>query len=311
MAFWFRVRPGAGVLRDTLRSVFVPVPPADTRFEILAEAAFGARPALAAAGLPTAPDPFGRWLRAVGLGAQGRYGAARAELSRVLGGGSDPVLFSLAASTMGSLLRQLGWHAAASGWDGRAAAAVLPGLVAAAPVPGASLDRVDAACDALTGLAADALGLGRLELAARLLERTRVLLGDDETMRVRARIRLCWVGAETALAGGDAASALPLAEAGLRLAETTSSVRHRVKSGLLVAAASAASGDLDRAAALAASIDERAGEHGLLPLRWATAMLRSGVAATPGERTSATAEAASYEQMIMHLGGRFRRAGTC
>jgi len=266
---------------------------------------------LAAAGLPAVSDPFAGWVRAVGLGGQGRYGAARAELARVLRSGPDPVLFSLAASTRGSLLRQLGWHAAASGWDGRAAAAVLPGLVADAPVPGAAPDRVDAACDALTGLAADALGLGRLELAARLLERTRALLGDDEAVRVRARIRLCWVGAEAALAGGEATRALPQAEAGLRLAETTPSVRHRIKSALLVAAATAAAGDLDRAAVLAGSVAERTGEHGLLPLRWATAMLRSGVAATLAERTRAAAEANVCEQMIVHLGGRFRPAGTC
>lgn len=298
--------------RVTLRLVFVPVPLADARFEILVDAAFGARPAEAAVGLPATTDPFATWLRAVALGGQGRYAAARAELTRVLRRPLDPVSSSLAASTTGSLLRQLGWHAAASGWDGRAAALVLPGLVAADPESGAVMpDRVDAACDALTGLAADALGLGRLDLAARLLERAWALLGDDESVRVRARIRLCWVRAETALAGGDAVRALPHAEAGLRLADTTPSVRHRIKSALLVAAATAAAGDLDRAAELAAATGERAAEHGLLPLRWASAMLGSGVAATPEGRTYATAEANSCEQMIFHLGGRFRPAGTC
>ncbi|WP_040794631.1 hypothetical protein [Nocardia higoensis] len=292
--------------------MFVPVPSADPRFEVLADAAFGGRPALAAAGLPALSDPLATWMRAVALGGQGHYAAARAELTRLLRDRPGPVLSSLAASTTGSLLRQLGWHAAASGWDGRAAAAVLPGLAVADPAPGATApDRVDAACDALTGLAADALGLGRLALAGRLLERARALLGDDETVRVRARIRLCWVAAETALAGGDAARALPHAEAGLRLAETGPSVRHRIKSALLVAAATAASGDHDRAAVLAEGVAERAGEHGLLPLRWATAMLTSGVAATPRGRTSATVEANSCERMILQLGGRFRPAGTC
>ncbi len=267
---------------------------------------------MAAVGLPAVSDPFATWLRAVALGGQGRYAAARAELARVLRQRPDPVLSSLAASTTGSLLRQLGWHAAASGWDGRAAAMVLPGLLAVSPESGAtSPDRVDAACDALTGLAADALGLGRLDLAARLLERVRALLGDDETVRVRARIRLCWVRAETALAGGDAVRALSHAEAGSRLAETTLSARHRIKSALLVAAATAAAGDHGRAAELAEAVGERAAEHGLLPLRWATAMLGSGVAATPEDRTCAAAEANSYEQMILHLGGRFRPAGTC
>ena len=297
--------------------MFVPVPLADTRFEVLADAAFGSCPAsAAAAGLPAPHDPLATWLRAVAYGAAGRYAAARAELTPLLRGAADPVLGSLAASTKGSLSRQLGWHAAASEWDGRAAALVLPGLApggAAGDSAGTSAgpDRIDAACDAMTGLAADALGVGRLDLARRLLGRTRALLGDDESARVRARIRLCWVSAETALAAGDAAEALPHAEAGLRLAEAAPSVRHRVKSTLLVAAAAAASGDRERAAALAETVAASADEHGLLPLGWATAMLSAGVAATQAQRSSAAARARSYEQMILQRGGRFRPAGTC
>ncbi|KEG31865.1 hypothetical protein EN20_06585 [Mycobacterium tuberculosis] len=50
-----------------------------------------------------------------------------------------------------SLLRQLGWHTLARGWDGRALAL-------------AGADR-EAGADALIGLAADALGVGRFAAA--------------------------------------------------------------------------------------------------------------------------------------------------
>src|SRR5258708_631895 len=121
---------------------------------MLIEAAFGARPGHAAAELPAAAHPVDSWYRAVVLGGQGRYAAAREELRTLRASTRDPVLAALAASTEGSFLRQLGWHARASVHDGRAAALVLPGI--------AGPHRVDAVCDALTGLAADALGAGRL-----------------------------------------------------------------------------------------------------------------------------------------------------
>ena len=74
-------------------------------------------------------------------------------------------LASLAHSTQGSFLRQLGWHTLARGWDGRALA--LAGADA------------EAAADALIGLAADALGVGRFAASATLLRRAERGVGGD------------------------------------------------------------------------------------------------------------------------------------
>ncbi|WP_280202302.1 hypothetical protein [Nocardia cyriacigeorgica] len=172
--------------------------------------------------------------------------------------------------------------------------------------------RLDAACDALTGLAADALGTGRTDLAADLLARVRTLLGEAAEApgpdRLRLAIRLHWVSAETALAAGRSVAALPHAEAALALAEQSPSVRHRVKSRLLLAAATAAVGSADRAGELAETVAAECREHGLLPLRWACAMLRTGVAVRDIDRTAAQREAAECAATIERLGGRFRPA---
>ncbi|WP_280432719.1 hypothetical protein, partial [Nocardia brasiliensis] len=223
--------------------MFVPAPLGDPRIEVLADGAFGARPGLAAAELPTAPGALASWYRAVILGGQGCYAAARAEL-RIIGGAStDPVLLSLAASTTGSLLRQLGWHTRAAAYDGRAAALVSARSLGdlADPVH-ARFPAAEAICDALTGLAADALGTGRLALSWRLLQRVDELLPGGE-LGWRPALRRHWVGAETALAAGLVEPARRSAAAGLELAEDSPSVRHRVKSRLLVAAAPPAGGE--------------------------------------------------------------------
>jgi hypothetical protein len=252
---------------------------------VFAEAAFGARPGLAAAELPAAADPAESWLRAIALGGQGRYAAARIELARTCRDTRDPLLRSLATSTAASLWRQLGWHLRAAALDGRALALAADPRAA---VPESA--RAEALCDALIGLAADALGGAGPATAARLLERCRDpldRLGDGPASR-RPRMRWHWVNAETALSSpGGGATALAHAETALALAAAGRSVRHRVKSGLLVAAAAAVAGDPGRAGADAATIDEQCREHGLVPLRWACAMLRSGL------ETGATAAAAA------------------
>ncbi|MEU8896945.1 hypothetical protein [Nocardia sp. NPDC048505] len=277
--------------------MLAPVPSLDTRSEVLASAAFGGTPGRAAAELPIAPDGIDSWHRAVALGGQGYYAAARAELARLRVRTADPVLRSLIASTEGSLLRQLGWHAEASGYDGRAAAAALP---LDPRTPG----RTEAVCDALTGLAADALGTGRLDLAARLLERTaRTLdaagIGPNEPWR--ACIRWRWVNAETALAAGAADSARRHAEIGLALAESAPSTRHRVKSRLLVAAAALTAGDRDLARRHADLVAAQCRQHGLVPLGWACAMLRTGL----GDPDAAN-EARACSDVISRRGGHFR-----
>ncbi|MGY0503376.1 hypothetical protein ACWZHB_33235 [Nocardia sp. FBN12] len=264
--------------------------PADIGSEILVSTAFGPTPGLAATELPEPGDPLSRWYRAVALGGQGRYAAARSDLRILARIATEPGLKSLVESTRGSLLRQLGDHAGAAAFDGRAAALALGATGAA---------RAEALADAYTGLAADALGTGRLALARRLLGRVPPLLADAPP---RAEVRWHWVRAETALAGGLAREALSDAHMAAELAAALPSVRHRVKSALLVAAATAANGDLAESAELAERVDTACRENALLPLRWATAMLRAGVA-EPARARAAADEAADHGARLRALGG--------
>jgi hypothetical protein len=263
---------------------------ADIGSEILVSTAFGPTPGLAATELPEPADPLSRWYRAVALGGQGRYAAARADLQISARTATDPGLRSRIESTRGSLLRQLGDHAGAAAFDGRAAAIALGAT-------GAS--RAEALADAYTGLAADALGTGRLALARTLLARVSPLLAEAPP---RAEVRWHWVRAETALAGGAAEEALRDAAMAVELAAALASVRHQVKSALLVAAATAATGDLAGSAELAARVDADCRDNGLLPLRWATAMLRSGVA-EPARARDAAGEAADHGARLRAWGG--------
>ncbi|MGV9677994.1 hypothetical protein ACWDSJ_22185 [Nocardia sp. NPDC003482] len=268
---------------------------------VFADAAFGARPGLGAAELPPIDDAVDAWLCAVVLGGQGRYAAARARLRAVRIDTRDPVLASLATSTEASLLRQMGWHARASALDGRALALAVGGSAGLGDE--ADPDRAEAVCDALTGLAADALGTARPALANRLLERCQKILSDSPD-RWRSRVRWHWVAAETALAAPGLAPepARVRAERAVELADAGPSVRHRVKSRLLLAAATAAAGELDRARALAADVADRTREHGLLPLAWACAMLRSGLSPD----SSAAAESAQLAAALARYGGVLR-----
>jgi len=268
---------------------------------VLTAAAFGDRPGTSP--LPAATDPYRRWLRAVALGGQGFYSGARAELARLQREVTEGPLASLAASTEASLLRQLGWHRQAATHDGRAFA------LARAAVPRLPEDTtriVEAQCDALTGLAADALGCGRLDLSRRLLAQCADLLraaGDDAAAGTfwRQRIRLHWVTAETALASGDFGTAKQHAAQASALADRSPSVRHRVKSDLLRAASATGDPDLGPARVLAAGVSERCAEHGLVPLRWAAAMLAHGIGAVPG----ADHVRDECAQVVTCRGGRF------
>src|SRR5690625_1063406 len=116
----------------------------------LAAAAFGAEPGRWP--LPAAATARQRWLRAVAAGGQGRYAVAAAELAELAHETRTGPLASLAYSTRASFRRQLGDHTHARGLDGRA-------LALAANDP-------EACADALVGLAADALGIGRFAASA-------------------------------------------------------------------------------------------------------------------------------------------------
>lgn len=236
-----------------------PMPgPAD----LLAAAAFGDDPGRWP--LPTAHDHRQSWLRAVAAGGQGRYGTAAADLGTVLRGRAGTRLASLALSTRASFLRQLGWHWQAHDWDGRAWA-----RAAGDPEAGA---------DALIGLAADALGVGRLAASADLLGRAAVLV-DQHPQPPRLEIRLAWVRAELAMAGGDGPAAVVHARRGVELAQTGLPLlrRHQVKGDVVLAAALCCAGDLAASRATAQAALDAADAHGLVPLKWALACLLTDI----------------------------------
>jgi hypothetical protein len=176
----------------------------------LERAAFGDRPDAVVTSV--SPVPRERWLAAVVLGAQGRYARAAGLLDPLVTGQND--LAALATATLASHRRQLGGHAAARRLDAR----------------GLAWARSDEArADVLLGLAADAVGAGRPG-EARLLR--------DRAPRTtwRARVRAGWVSAEIELSAGRARAARPHAERALDAATSSGSVRHRIKSEIVLGA---------------------------------------------------------------------------
>jgi len=251
----------------------------------LAAAAFGQLPGTWP--LPAASTPEQLWWRAVAAGGQGRYGSAYRDLAVLRRGVPADRLVSLAHSTQGSFLRQLGWHRLARGWDGRALA--LAGADA------------EASADALIGLAADALGVGRFAAAATLLGRVDPVAGPVPD---RIPLRRGWVAAELAMASGDGESAVRHAEEAVRLAEAmaVSSVRHRVKSDVVLAAALCSAGRIERARALAEAALYATGRSNLTPLRWALACLLIDI-------ESVTFSAQTLREIRDICAGQVRRAG--
>lgn len=270
------------------------------RAATLHAAAFGAP---VTAPLPAAADARELWWRAVAHGGLGYYARAEADLDRLRrlggsGGMGAGWLASLEASTRASLLRQMGKHATAAEFDARAlrlAEAGGPAMLAAR-------------ADALTGLAADNLGRADHRSARRLLEMCADELGGQELGAEgpggadplwRARLRLLWVRAETAMTAGDPEVALASADAAREYAAMVTSERHRVKTLLIGAAAAAVAGQLPLSAERAAEVLDRTGPAGLLPLRWAACMLLAGVA--PSDAVAA--ELARCEAQMRLRGG--------
>ncbi|WP_162618307.1 hypothetical protein [Mycobacterium leprae] len=228
---------------------------------MLAAAAFGNQPGRWP--LPTATTPHQLWLRAVAAGGQGHYSSAYRDLAVLRRSVPAGRLASLAHSTHGSFLRQLGWHSLARGWDGRAL--VLAGTDS------------EARADALIGLAADALGVGRLAAAATLLRRVGSALAPAQLpaqVADRLAVRRRWVAAELAMAVGDGATAVRHAREAVELAQVgrVVSVRHQVKSDVVLAAA-LCSAATERARVVAEAALAATGRLGLIPLRWALACL--------------------------------------
>ncbi|MDT5247115.1 MAG: hypothetical protein QOD36_4491 [Mycobacterium sp.] len=224
---------------------------------VLANAAFGDDPRRWP--LPPASTPHELWLRAVAAGGQGRYGSAMADLAGLLQ--RDDLLASLAHSTRASFLRQLGWHDRARRWDGRAMA-----------IAGSDLE---AGADALIGLAADALGVGRFAASAAALRRAGELLTGSVPPRLP--VRLAWVSAELAMARGDGATAVRHAGRAVELAASFGSARHAVKSDVILAAALCSAGEIEASRRVADAALQDADRLGIIPLCWALACLLADI----------------------------------
>ena len=253
----------------------------------LAAAAFGNHPE--SWPLPTATTPNQLWLRAVASGGQGRYGSAYRDLAVLRRCVPAGRLVSLAHSTQASFLRQLGWHAQARGWDGRALA-----LADTDPEAGA---------DALIGLAADALGVGRFAAAATLLTRVDSV-PVSTVVPDRLAVRRQWVAAELAMASGEGEIAVRHAEEAVELARAmvVASARHRVKSDVVLAAALCSAGATESARAVAEAALNATGRLGLKPLRWAVACLLIDIG-------SVTFSAQELREIRDVCAGQVRRAG--
>lgn len=200
-------------------------------------------------------------MRAVAAGGQGRYGSATADLTALRREVPAGPLASLAHSTQASFLRQLGGHAQARHWDGC-------GLALAASDP-------EARADALLGLAADALGMARFAASAALLERAREPL--ERSTPTRLPLRWQWVAAELSMARGDGAAAVAYAERAVELSDGHPSVRHRVKTQMVYAAALCSAGRIAGARSVAEDALSATATLGLVPLRWALASLLADI----------------------------------
>ena len=108
-----------------------------------------------------------------------------------------------------------------------------------------------------------------------LLDRAAEALDGTTAPPPRLAIRLEWVGAELAMAGGQGEAALHHARRGVELAAAALPElrRHRVKSDVVLAAALCSAGDPDRSREVADAALADTQTYGLVPLRWALACL--------------------------------------
>ncbi|MQA09658.1 MAG: hypothetical protein GEU98_14110 [Pseudonocardiaceae bacterium] len=230
-----------------------------------------------------------RWLAAVVLGGQARYASAAA-LLHDLRDHPDPVLASLALSTLASHRRQLGGHRAARALDGAALAALAAAGSAERGTDPDGIDVLGARCDALLGLAADALGTPEMGTPGMGIAEARRILDLARSQGEhgwRTEVRTCWVCCEVELADGRPERAAPHAERAARRCVDVGAVRHGVKSDLVLAATlvtgtseTARAGELiDRARSMAA-------RHQLLSLAWPAELLAGSVRGEGGEKVN-------------------------
>ena len=223
----------------------------------LARAAFGDDPGRWP--LPEATTPLQTWQRAVAAGGQGRYASGFADLDAV---GRTP-----GAGSLASLALEHQGVVPTSARQARRCA------VMGRPRPCTGGDRRRGACrrvDRTGRRRARHRPLRRIGPAAAAGPRSR----SGDASQGRLPVRFGWVSAELAMFTGDGAAALGHAERAVELAASTGSVRHAVKSDVVLAAALCSAGDLRR---LPACRRRRAGSSpqrlGLVPLSWALACL--------------------------------------
>ncbi|GAA4000335.1 hypothetical protein GCM10022247_20910 [Allokutzneria multivorans] len=246
----------------------------------LRDAAFGAHPDANVHGAARSADPRRRWLAGVVLGGQGSYAAAATALAPLVRGhDSAPLFASLAASTLASHYRQVGCHGPARDLDARALALVLGAQVSGEADPD-DVDVVGAELDARLGLAADELGLGRLALARRLHARAEEAF-RERPLGWRGRLRLRWVAAELALAGDDPERALNEAQKGFHLLRTLDSLRHHLKTEIVLGVALNTLGSSE-SVPLLQKVVARTCELRLASLTWPGALVLA--TAVPAER---------------------------
>ena len=161
-------------------------------------------------------------------------------------------------------------------------------------------DGVDAGAarlDALVGLAADAVGLGDPKTCRRLLDLAAE--GVEGHPSWRPGVRAGWVRAELALLQGHAGDAVAPAGAALAAASRAGSLRHVLKSRIVLTVARGAAGDLDPAEGVA-DLDAIAAEcarYGLLPLRWPAALAAADLQERINEQVASPAESALGGQL--------------
>ena len=199
--------------------------------------AFCGRFGAAIAALPKdSTSEHAEWVRAYVAASMGELSGALAlavPLAESARGRSVRVAASITAA---SVLRQQGKHAAAERWDRRA-------------FESARSDTERS--HALTGLAADAIGRGRVVPCERRLARAELLQVDEW----RAQVRLDWVRVEAALTGGRPADGLAAGRRAISRSRAAGARRHLAKSQLFYGVALADAGYPDAARrALAASV---------------------------------------------------------
>ncbi|GAA2051110.1 hypothetical protein [Williamsia deligens] len=256
----------------------------------LSSVAFGAHPGADVddpAVVAAATDLDDLCLRGIALAAQGRYARARYDLTEVLRrsrGARCVTRRAVAATALASCRRQTGGHGWAAAADG-SALAMLAGDGARDDDP----RRLSTRLDATIGLAADHLGTGDLSASDRLLARVEDSirdgghLGREWWISDRPHLRAAWVRAEWHLYRGDARGALAVAERASALLDECPSLRHRLKTQVLLAACQSTTGDLERAVSTALDAARRATELGQLPLLWAVAGLLCDVGGANGD----------------------------